>query len=303
MVLLQYNSRAVYTARITLLWRYLMCSLIGRWPLAVLILMMQMNGGAQTPTGTSDQGPGETERLQKAVQNPLANIVNVPFQYVGNFPIGPFSRTQTVLNLQPVLPFRLTENWNLVTRVIMPLASQPYLNRVEGTKNGLGDLNPSFFLSPVKSRKLMWGAGPAFSLPTATNSAIGSGKWAAGPSVIGVVQPGHWTLGVLANNMWSIAGDKDRPEINSLLLQYFVDYNFVKGWYFTSSPSITSNWKRNSDERWSVPFGGGLGRVFKYSGQSFNSQISAYYTVIHPDSLPYPKWQLRVQAAWVLPLE
>src|SRR5262245_9725148 len=117
-----------------------MCSLIGRWPLvacvsAVLLLIMQMNGGAQTPTGTSDQGPGETERLQRAVQNPLANIVNVPFEYIGNFPIGRFSRTQTVLNLQPVLPFRLTENWNLVTRVIMPLASQPYLNRAGGTKN------------------------------------------------------------------------------------------------------------------------------------------------------------------------
>jgi hypothetical protein len=286
-----------------------MCSLIGRWPLvacvsAVLLLIMQMNGGAQTPTDTKpEQRPDETERLQKAVQNPLANIVNVPFQYNGSFPIGPFSRTQTVLNLQPVLPFRLTENWNLVTRVIMPLASQPYLNRHEGTKNGLGDLNPSFFLSPVKHGKLIWGAGPALSLPTATNSAIGSGKWAAGPSVIGVVQPGHWTLGFLANNMWSIAGDKDRPEFNSLLLQYFVGYNFVKGWYFTSSPIITSNWKRNSDERWSVPLGGGLGRAFKNSGQSFNSQISAYYTVIHPDSLPYPKWQLRWQAAWVLPLE
>jgi len=265
---------------------------------------MQMNGGAQTATDTKpEQQPDETERLQKAVQNPLANIVNVPFQYNGSFPIGPFSRTQTVLNLQPVLPFRLTENWNLVTRVIMPLASQPYLNRHEGTKNGLGDLSPSFFLSPVKHGKLIWGAGPALSLPTATNSAIGSGKWAAGPSVIGVVQPGHWTLGVLANNMWSIAGDKDRPEVNSLFLQYFVDYNFVKGWYFTSSPIIISNWERDSDERWSVPFGAGLGRVFKYSGQSFNSQVSAYYTVIHPDSLPYPKWQLRWQAAWILPLE
>jgi hypothetical protein len=265
---------------------------------------MQMNGGAQTPTSTDpEQVPDETERLQKAVQNPLANVVNVPFQYNGSFPIGPFSRTQTILNLQPVLPFRMTERWNLVTRVIMPLVSQPHLNRQEGTKNGLGDLNPSFFLSPVKSGKLSWGAGPTFSVPIATNSVIGSGKWAAGPSVIGVVQPGHWTFGLLANNLWSIAGDKDRPEVNSLLLQYFVNYNFVKGWYFVSSPIITSNWKLNSDERWSVPFGAGLGRVFKYSGQSFNSQASAYYTVIHPDSLPYPKWQLRLQLAWVLPLE
>ena len=176
-----------------------MFSLAGRWPVvarvsAFLLLIMQMNAGAQTRTGTEpEQGPDETERLQKAVQNPLANLVNVPFQYFGSFPIGPFSRTQTILNLQTVLPFRMTERWNLVTRANMPLISQPYLNRNEGTKNGLGDFNPSFFLSPVKAGKLIWGAGPTFSLPTATNSAIGSGKWATGPSVIGVVQPGHWT--------------------------------------------------------------------------------------------------------------
>ena len=286
-----------------------MCSLTWRWLVvarvsAVLLLIMQVNGGAQTPTDTEpQQGPDETERLQKAVQNPLANIVNVPFQYSGSFPIGPFSRTHTILSLQPVLPFRMTERWNLITRVIMPLVSQPYLNRHEGTKNGLGDLNASFFLSPVKPGKLIWGAGPTLSVPTATNSAIGSGKWAAGPSVIGVVQPGHWTFGLLASNLWSVAGDKDRPQVNSLSLQYSVNYNFVRSWYFTSSPIITSNWKLDSNERWSVPFGAGLGRVFKYSGQSFNSQLSAYYTVIHPNSLPYPKWQLRLQGAWILPLE
>src|SRR5262245_44429578 len=284
-----------------------MCSLSGRWLVvarmsAVLLLIMQVNGGAQTPTEPK-QGPDETERLQKAVQNPLANIVNVPVQYSGSFPIGPFSRTQTILNLQPLLPFRMTERWNLVTRGIMPLVSQPYLNRLEGNKTGLGELNSSFFLSPVKPGKLIWDAGPTLSMATATNSAIGSGKWAAGPSVIGVVQPGHWTFGLLASNLWSVAGDKDRPQVNSLSLQYSVNYNFVKGWYFTSSPIITSNWKLDSNERWSVPFGAGLGRVFKYSGQSFNSRASAYYTVIHPNSLPYPKWQLRWQVAWILPLE
>ena len=154
-----------------------MCSLVGRWRVVarasvLLLLIMQMNAGAQTRPGTEpEQGPDETERLQKAVQNPLANVVNVPFQYNGSFPIGSFSRTQTIVNLQPVLPFRMTERWNLVTRVIMPLVSQPYLDRHEGTKNGLGDFNPSFFLSPVKRGKLIWGLGPTLSVPTATNCA------------------------------------------------------------------------------------------------------------------------------------
>jgi len=128
--------------------------------------------------------------------------------------------------------------------------------------------------------------------------------WKMGRGTIGHWRSAAWALdALLASNLWSVAGDKDRPEGNSLLLQYSVNYNFIKGWYFTSSPNITSNWKMDSSERWSVPFGAGLGRVFKYSGQSFNSQLSAYYTVIHPNSLPYAKWQLRWQGAWIFPLE
>jgi hypothetical protein len=164
-------------------------------------------------------------------------------------------------------------------------------------------LNPTFFLSPSKPRSLIWGIGPAFSLPTATNSRIGSGKWSAGPSVVALIQPGPWTFGALANNLWSFAGDKDRPEVNSFLLQYFINHNFEKGWYFTSSPIITSNWRLERDERWLVPFGAGFGRVFKKAGQSFNGQVETFYSVIHPDSLPYPKWQVRLQLAWLFPLE
>jgi hypothetical protein len=110
-------------------------------------------------------------------------------------------------------------------------------------------------------------------------------------------------LGALANNLWSVAGDRDRAAVNSFYMQYFINYNFVQGWYFTSSPIITSNWRLDRDERWAVPFGPGLGRVFKVRGQSFNGQASTYYTVFHPDSLPYAKWQFRLQLAWIFPLE
>jgi len=271
----------------------------------ILLLITPFAAGAQTAPDpqAQQQSPDDTERLQKLVQNPVANIVNVPLQYNRNFPIGPFSRTQEVLNFQPVIPLPLGENWNLITRVIQPLIAQPYLNREEGSKNGVGDLSPTFFLTPSKPGKLIWGAGPAFSLPTATNTVLGTGKWAAGPSVVALVQPGHWTLGALANNLWSVAGNKDRADVTSFLLQYFVNYNFVKGWYFNSSPIITSNWKAGPNERWTVPFGPGLGKVFKFREQSFNAQASTYYTLIHPDSLPYHKWEVQLQLAWIFPLE
>jgi hypothetical protein len=271
---------------------------------AILLSIVPLNVGAQTSSDAQEQQTiDEAERLQKLVENPVSNMVTVPFQNETNFPIGSFNRTQNVFNLQPVIPFRLNDKWNLVARVIVPLVSQPHTNSKDGIKNGLGDLNSMLLLSPAKPPKLIWGVGPVLSFPIATNSVIGSGKWAAGPSVVAVVQPGHWTLGALANNLWSVGGDKDRRDVNSFLLQFFVNYNFVKGWYFTSSPNITSNWKLDRHERWSVPLGFGLGRVFKYAGQSFNSQASAYYTVVHPDSLPYPKWQVRLQLAWLFPLE
>src|ERR1051326_1805871 len=255
-----------------------------RLSLQILLLITPIIAGAQDPTvDPSQQGPDDTERLQKAVQNPVSNLLSVPLQNNTNFAMGSFGRTQNVLDFQPVLPLPLGAHWNLITRVILPLISQPYVHQAEGSKNGLGDLNPTFFLSPAKHGTFMWGLGPVLSLPTATHSLIGSGKWAAGPSVVGLVQPGNWTLGALVNNLWSFAGDKDRAEVHSFLLQYFIDYNFEAGWYLTSSPLITSNWKLPSNERWSVPFGAGLGRVFKVAGQSFNAQASTYYTVIHPD--------------------
>jgi hypothetical protein len=243
----------------------------------------------------------DTERLQKAVQNPVANLISVPFQNNINFPIGSFSRTQNVLNIQPVIPIGISENWNLITRTILPVISQPDIAREEGTENGLGDLNPTLFFSPSKPGALIWGVGPSLSLPTATHTALGTGKWSGGPSVVALVQPGKWTIGALANNLWSFAGESDRGVVNAFLLQYFVNRNFKKGWYLTSSPIITANWRVDSDERWLVPFGGGFGRVFKTAGQRLNAQASVYYNAIHPDSLPFPKWQLRLQLALLYP--
>ena len=139
-----------------------------------------------------------------------------------------------------MIPFSISKNWNLITRWITPIVYQPLplplvpapLNQQTGVF-GLGDLNPSFFLSP-KQGKIIWGVGPTFVLPTATNTTyLGQGKLSMGPSVVVLVQPPHFTIGFLTNNYWSVAGhsDRDKPAVNQFLLQWFVNYNMKKGWY------------------------------------------------------------------------
>ena len=248
------------------------------------------------------QGAGpSTEELQKQTQNPVANLISVPFQNNTNFPVGHYSRVQDVLNIQPVIPITLNEDWTLITRWITPIVYQPNIRSGDGGANGLGDLNPTFFLSPAKPGKLIWGFGPTFLLPTATERSLGQGKWGAGPSFVVLVQPAHWTIGALANNIWSYAGDKDRPAVNQALLQYFVNYNMKNGYYMGSQPILTANWRTSSSNRWTVPFGWSFGRILKVGTLPINAQLGAYYNLIHPQNTPYGKWQVRLQVAMLFP--
>ena len=143
-------------------------------------------------SGAASSEASATEALQKAVQNPVASLISVPLQNNANFSYGPYNRTQDVLNIEPVIPIKLSENWNLIARIIQPLVWQPYPNQNTGGEYGLGDMNPSFFLSPAKPGKLIWGAGPALVVPTATSTILGQGKLSIGPSVVLLTQPPHW---------------------------------------------------------------------------------------------------------------
>src|SRR5215831_7250461 len=161
--------------------------------------------GQQNPSTAPPPG-ASTEDLQKATQNPVANLISVPIQDNINLDVGPYDRTQNVLNIEPVIPTKLTDNWNLIIRVIQPIIWQPYPTQPTGGEFGLGDMNPTFFLSPGKPGKVIWGIGPAFVIPTATNQILGQGKFSLGPSFVALAQPGNWTVGALANNVWSVAG-------------------------------------------------------------------------------------------------
>jgi hypothetical protein len=156
----------------------------------------------QAQQGAADN----TENLVKQTQNPVASLISVPFQNNLNFPIGPFTRYQDALNIQPVIPVGISQQWNLITRAILPVINRQDPLSEGGTRAGLGDLSVTLFLSPAKPGKIIWGVGPAFLIPTATASVLGTDKWGAGPSVVALVQPEGWTIGVITNNVWSFAG-------------------------------------------------------------------------------------------------
>jgi hypothetical protein len=270
----------------------------------------------------SAQGGPDEGKVLTTFQNPVGDLISVPFQNNVNFPIGEFSRIQNVLNIQPVVPIHVSEDWLVISRWITPVVYQPNLGSAcrssgpiatticdfrernsapDGGANGLGDLNPTFFLSPAHPGKLIWGIGPTFLFPTATDPTLGQGKWGAGPSVVLLVQPEHWTIGVLSNNIWSFAGNEGRPRVNQFLTQYFVTRNFEHGWFLTSSPILTANWRAPGDNQWLVPFGGGFGKMTRFFSQPMVWQLHAYYNAVHPNDLPYPKWQVRLQVALLFP--
>jgi opacity protein-like surface antigen len=249
-------------------------------------------------TSASGASKPADEDLAKNSQNPIADLVSVPFQSNTNFNAGPFNRTQEVLNIQPVVPLHINANWNLISRTIIPVVSQP--NPIfDSNTNGIGDITEELFLSPAHPGPLIWGVGPVFTVPSATDPILGQGKVLLGPTVVLLTTPGHWVIGVLANNQWSVGGNPLRRSVNELLVQPFINYNMAHGWFLTTSPVITADWLAPSDQRWTVPIGGGLGRVFKLGDQPVSMYVSAYYNAIRPDAAP--TWQLRTELSLLFP--
>jgi hypothetical protein len=234
----------------------------------------------------------EQSDLAKQAQNPIANLISLPLQNNTNFNVGPGDRTQNILNIQPVYPFSINEDWNVITRTILPVISQPLPDG--DRKNGLGDTSFSAFFSPKDSGKLTWGVGPVMLIPTSTDDSLGAGNWGGGLSAVFLSMPGNWVVGSLFSNVWA-------QDVNLFTWQYFINYNIPNsnGLYLTSAPIITANWEADSDDRWTVPFGGGVGKIFKIGKQPLNGQVSAYYNAEKPDS--GADWQLRLQLQFLFP--
>jgi len=246
-----------------------------------------------------EKAEGDEEALAQAAQNPIADMISLPFQNNMNLNVGSDDEVQNVLNIQPVWPFSINENWNLITRTIIPVISQPEIIPGDGRTFGVGDINFTAAFSPAKPGKIIWGVGPVFLLPTATDDVLGTKKWGIGPSVVALKIQAPWVYGALINNVWSVAGDDDRADVNQMLLQPFVNYNLPKGWYITSAPIITANWEADSDNRWTVPIGAGVGKILRIGKQPINAQLSGYYNVETPDEAA--DWQIRLQVQLLFP--
>jgi len=241
------------------------------------------------------------EDLAKLAQNPVAKLISVPFQNNTDFNYGPEKGTQNILNIQPVIPLTLSDDWNLITRTIFPLIRQPELGPLQDSTFGLGETQFSAFLSPSEaSSGWIWCVGFIAQLPTHTDDELGNDNWGLGPRAVALrMKKGSpWVYGVLINNLWSLGTGGD-PSYNNGLIQPFVNYNLPGGTYLTSSPIITADWNADSDDRWTVPLGGGIGRIFHFGRLPVNAQISGYYNVVTPDY--GADWKSRAQAQLVFP--
>ncbi len=239
-----------------------------------------------------------TEALAKAAQNPIASLISLPIQSNNDFDWGPDGEWFSVNNIQPVIPFELNDDWNVVTRTILPIVSQPGLAPGQGRKTGIGDALFTAFFVPAESGDWTWGVGPAIQLPTASDSRLGRDEWGAGASFVALTMPGKWVIGGLVSNVWGISTDPGN-EINLFTLQPFINYNLDQGWYLSSSPIITANWEADSDQRWTVPIGGGFGRIFRIGKQPMNAQVQVYYNLEKPDIAG--DWGLRLQLQFMFP--
>ncbi len=210
---------------------------------AALVLLTACPAWAQQASPPAADSAAE---LAKKLANPIANLISVPFQSNWDLGIGANNGSKMVLNIQPVVPFKLSADWNLITRYIVPVASQFDVTGASTSESGLGDAVVTAFLSPSKGG-ITWGVGPAFLIPTATDDALGSGKFAIGPSVVALKQSGGWTIGGLANHLVSVAGSEDRGKVNATFLNPFVSYNWKSGAGITLNVEYTHDWENDVD--------------------------------------------------------
>jgi Putative MetA-pathway of phenol degradation len=239
--------------------------------------------------------------LSKEAENPVTRRVTVPLRYEANFNDGPYGATKDTYELdQAVLPFRLDEDWALITRTKFPTYSQPPKKVGDHWESGLGNGYTTFFLSPEHGEGFYWGVGPVLSYPSATNAALGVNKWGSGPSVAIVRKDqSPWVLGAVVNNIWSFGGPPHGSDrTNGLLLNLFVSYHFGDGWSVGSSPNITANWLSATGQQWTAPIGGAIDKTFRLARQPMKLSVGTYYNAVRPQAA-HEAWLLQVTLTFV----
>jgi hypothetical protein len=266
---------------------------LARW----MLFFVMIASSLVIPAWAQDDKSAE---LAKKLANPIASLISVPLQYnYDNYSGLNDHASVSRLNIQPVIPFSLNENWNLITRTIVPVIDQQDFPLKDMNKSGLGDIMASQFFSPKSPTAggWIWGAGPVELLPTATSDMLGGEKWGIGPTAVVLKQTGPWTVGLLANHIWSVAGDDDRADVNATFLQPFVSYITKTKTTIGLNTESTYDWE---SEEWSVPVIAQVAQLFKIGPQILQLSVAGKYWAESPDNGP-EGWGLRVQLTFLFP--
>lgn len=260
----------------------------------VFLLFSSISGFAQTEN-ESEQAP-DAEKLAKQLANPVAALISLPLQNNFEFGVGPFDGFRYNLNIQPVIPISLSENWNMISRTIIPVISQSDVTDQGNNETGFGDIAQSIFFSPKEVKNgLVWGVGPVLLFPTATNTVLGAKKWGVGPNVLVLKLDGQWTYGALTNHIWSYAGDGIN-KINATFFQPFMTYATKSGASYSIASENTQSW--NNDI-----FGGFVGfyfaKVTKFGSQMI--QLGGGPKVYYGNNPFNPNWGIRVNVILLFP--
>lgn len=237
------------------------------------------------------------EELAKKTQNPVADLVSVPLQFNADYGIGPADATKFTLNVKPIIPFSLNDNWNLITRTIVPIIHAESPIPDGNDSNGWGDILQSFFFTPKKDfNGWIVGGGPVLSYPSATDDALGSEKWSAGPTMVALKQESGFTYGFLANHLWSCAGDRQRPYINTSFLQPFFTYTAKSFTSFGLNTESTYDWR---EHEWIMPISVSVSQMLKIGDQPISFQMAYRYYAEKPEG--GPDWGLRFALTFLFP--
>ncbi len=244
--------------------------------LAGLVIALLCHGSCLAQSAA----PPSNTQLSKDVENPITRTITLPIEYEADFFTGPNRLTNSTIELdQAVVPFRLNNDWSLITRTKLPFVAQPPQTPGGRWADGLSNGYTTFFLSPEHGHGFYWGVGPVLYFPTATSMAVGNNTWGSGPSVAFVHQDaGPWVFALVANNIWSVGGPAANADrTNQMLLNPTISYHFADGWSLTSSPSIEANWIANGG-KWTVPVGGGIGKVVRLATSRCSSSSTPFTT-------------------------